>query len=141
MKTRTLCLIEDNDLMREMLQEYLSAVPGLRVDAAFATAEAALEALPRLQADLLLIDVALPGMNGIALAEAVRNQRPDLPCLMLSAHQEAVYARRAAAAGARGYILKGAPEEIRAGVQEVLKGGTYMSRQLRRSPGEGLFSP
>ncbi len=132
MKKRALYLIEDNELMREMLKEYVETAPDLRVCGAAASAEAALEALPDIEADLLLIDVALPGMSGIELLGVVKTRWPELPCLMLSAHQETSYVRRSLAAGAHGYVLKGAPEEILVGAHEVLGGGTYVSEPLRR---------
>jgi DNA-binding NarL/FixJ family response regulator len=88
--------------------------------------------LPTVAIDLLLVDVALPGMNGIDLVGVVREKYAELPCLMLSAHNEIDYVGRALAAGARGYVLKSDPQTILDAVQRVLAGETYLSVELRK---------
>jgi len=104
----------------------------LTVAAVAPTAEAALQRLRTLLIDLVLVDVALPTMNGIDLVAMLHTQIPDLPCLILSGHNEIDYVRRALTAGARGYIIKGNPLSIVAAIKRVLAGEIYLSEELRR---------
>ena len=128
---RNVYIVEDNELVRGTLQEFIEMDPDLQVCGVADTAEAALQRLSSVDADLLLADVSLPGMSGIDLAREVKAQWPDLLCLMLSGHQEPTYARSALAAGARGYVLKGNPVEITDAIRNVLGGETYVSGPLR----------
>ena len=95
------------------------------------TAEGALQELPQQEIDLVLVDVALPEMNGISLVALLRDQYPDLPCLMLSGHALAHYVNRALRAGARGYVLKDNSQEIVTGIRHVLQGEIYVAEELR----------
>ena len=78
----------------------------------------------------MLIDLSLPGMDGIELMRELRSRYPDLRCAILSGHRSKVYAHRALAAGARGYVLKGDPIEIEAALNAILSGERYVSRDL-----------
>jgi DNA-binding NarL/FixJ family response regulator len=95
------------------------------------TAEEALRQLHGQQFDLALVDVFLPEMSGISLVALIREQYPDLPCLMLSGHMLDYYVQSSLNAGARGYVLKDKSDEILEGIQHVLHGETYVSRELR----------
>jgi DNA-binding NarL/FixJ family response regulator len=128
----TLLVVEDNTLLASTLVRFLREQGKLNVAAVVPTAEAALEKLSHLVVDLVLVDVALPGMNGIELIAALRKQHPDLPCLIVSGHNEGDYVRRALAAGAKGYVIKNDPLEILKAVQKVLGGEIYISEGLRR---------
>jgi len=95
------------------------------------TAEDALAMLPDVQCDVALIDLALPGMNGIDLIAALQEARPELPCIILSAHREGGYVKQALSVGARGYITKENPLAIIEGIERVLAGEIYLSEDLR----------
>jgi len=95
------------------------------------TAERALQELPEQEFDLVLVDVALPQMNGIGLVTLLRDQYPNLPCLMLSGHALAHYVSRALRAGARGYVLKDNAKEIVSSIRRVLRGEIYVSPELQ----------
>ena len=95
------------------------------------TAEEALEQLPEITVDLAIVDVSLPGTNGIELVAAIRAQYSSLRCIVLSGHHEHVYVRRALAAGAQGYVLKEHPLDLIAAVRAVLAGETYLSAELK----------
>jgi DNA-binding NarL/FixJ family response regulator len=126
-----LLLVEDNAILAATLTRFLSSQDNLSIAAVAPSAEVALEKLRHSDVDLVLIDVALPGVNGIELVGMLSQQYPDLKCLMLSGHKEADYVGRALAAGAKGYVVKSDPFAILEGVQRVLEGKTYLSKEVQ----------
>lgn len=129
--TANIYLIEDHPLMQRMISEFIKRMPDLQVCGMAATAQEALAQLPSLAADLVLVDVSLPDMDGIHLVSELLEQQPTLYCLMLSGHQEHSYVQRALAVGARGYLAKGNPLELINAIQRVLHGELYLSESLR----------
>jgi len=125
-------VVEDNVLLVTTLVRFLREQGKLKVVGVAPSAEAALEQLSNMKVDVLLVDVSLPGMNGIDLVAIVHRQHPNLPCLMLSGHNEANYVRRALAVGASGYVTKNDPLAILTAIQQVITGETYLSEELRR---------
>jgi DNA-binding NarL/FixJ family response regulator len=95
------------------------------------SAEAALDQLPNLVIDLVLVDVSLPHKSGIDLVLDLQQLYPDVLCVMLSGHASQHYARSSLTAGARGYLLKDNTEEILDGIRRVLQGEIYVSEQVR----------
>jgi DNA-binding NarL/FixJ family response regulator len=129
-----LLLVEDNAILAKTLVRFLQAQGELTVVAVAPSAEAAREQMRHLHVDLLLVDVSLPGMNGIDLVAMLHKQYPETPCLMLSGHSERDYVRRALDAGAKGYVIKSDPEAIFQAVNDVLAGEIFLSKELRRYP-------
>lgn len=125
-------LVEDNRFVADAVDGLLKTYPDVELAAVARTGEEALTMLPALAADVALIDLALPGMNGIEVVTAIGRVRPDLPCIILSAHREETYITQALAAGARGYITKELPLAIVEGVERVLAGEIYLSEDLRK---------
>ena len=123
-------VVEDHMGMRMVLREFIEREAGLAVCGAAETAEEALEALARLEADLALVDVSLPGMSGIDLVEVALERWPHLVFLMYSGHGETGYVKRALAVGARGYVLKGDPYELPEAIRQVMRGERYVSAAL-----------
>ena len=119
-------IVEDNTTFANTMVRFLNRFGELTVAALAPTAEAALEQLPQLTVDLVLVDVSLPAMSGIELVAAIRQQHPDLRCIMLSGHHEHDYVRRALAAGAQGYVLKENPLDLLEAVRTVMAGETYL---------------
>ncbi len=130
-KRRPIIIVEDHPIMRESLQEFLSEVPGIEVCGATATGEEALLLCDKLKPEIALIDVSLPGMSGLELVEKLSLSHPEIILVMLSGHQEITYVRRALSAGARGYVLKGDPQDILAALEEVGQGRNYFTPELR----------
>jgi DNA-binding NarL/FixJ family response regulator len=99
-----------------------------------AEAENAAEALDRLavsKPDLMLIDITLPGKSGLELIKDVKAMRPDLAVLVISMHDESLYADRVLRAGARGYITKHeGGEKLMAAIRQVLSGKIYVSESM-----------
>ena len=128
----SLVLVEDHPVLARTIKHFLSRQKDLSIIAIIDSAEAALAQLPELAADLALIDVSLPGMNGIDLVAVLRERQPDLSCLILSGHTEPDYVRRALAAGARGYLTKGKPALLVDAIERVAAGELYIVEELRQ---------
>jgi len=130
MSLSSILIVEDHETFAKALLRILNENESLNVVAVVETAEKALEQLPKLDVDLVLVDVSLPKMSGISLVAALHERYPELPCVMLSGHLSAQYARRALEAGARGYLLKDNPVGILTGIQHIVKGEIYVSEEL-----------
>jgi DNA-binding NarL/FixJ family response regulator len=127
----SIIVIEDHEAFGKALVRLLSEKASLTVIEVIPTGEEALEKLPSLEVDLLLIDVSLPKMNGIRLVSMIHEKYPGLRCLMLSGHLTPFYVKRALEAGARGYVLKDDISGVLEGVERVLNGEIYVSKALR----------
>ncbi len=128
---RTVYLVEDHPVYRDGLARVLNDQPDLVVCGAAATAEAALPDIRRLRPDLVLIDLTLPGRSGLQLIREIRRRDRAVKLLVVSMHDEAVYAERVLRAGGDGYIMKeeDAQEIVRA-ARDVLLGRIYVSEEV-----------
>lgn len=127
----SILLVEDHSTFASVLVRLLLTTKDMQITLIATSAESALQELRSQRFDLVLVDVSLPEMNGIALVGMIRDQFPGLPCLMLSGHALAHYKNRALDAGARGYILKDNAKGIIEGIRRVLNGEIYVSKELR----------
>ena len=124
-------LVDDHAVVRKGLSAMIAEEEGFAVCGEAETAPQALEAMRRLNPDVALLDISLPGTNGIELIKAMLAERPKLPILMLSVHDESLYAVRALRAGAKGYLMKSeAVSEIFAALRKVLAGEIYVSSRF-----------
>ena len=123
-------IVEDHEIMRTALSDQIGAIDGFEVGIVAASGEEALAALADTHVDAALIDLSLPQMSGDELVTAIRRDRPDLPCAILSGHQEPRYVRNALRAGANGYLVKGYPEEVEPALRSIVTGNRYLSRIL-----------
>jgi DNA-binding NarL/FixJ family response regulator len=123
-------LVEDHAIFAQALLRMLRERGHLNVVAVAESAEEALEKIPDLDVDLVLVDVSLPQRSGISLVLVLHQKYPDLPCVMLSGHLSPHYARRSLDAGARGYLVKDRADEILEGIQHVLDGEIYVSEEI-----------
>ena len=126
----SLLLVEDHEGLAEMIANLLRQKGNYEVAGVARSGEEALKLLPALSVDLVVVDVALPRMDGIDLVAAIGRNFPGLPCLMLSAHAESKYVNRSLEAGARGYVVKDDLAGLIEGVRRVLDGGTYLSQDF-----------
>lgn len=123
-----LLIVDDHALVREGLKARLLAEPGIAAVAEAADAAQALALLDGPPPDLMLTDISMRGMTGIALMQQVRERHPALPVIVLSMYEHREYVIAAVRAGARGYVLKDSPlDEIVDAVQTVLAGGQHFS--------------
>lgn len=120
-------IVEDHPIMRSALASLVSREADLAICGQAVTAEVALERLAGSTADVALLDVSLPGMDGLELVATLAQRLPGLVCLMLSGHSERAYIDRALSAGARGYVLKGDVGEVATGIRAVAQGEVYLS--------------
>lgn len=124
-------LVEDHAIFAQSLQRILRDKGHLDVVAVAGSAEEALEKIPGLRIDLVLVDVSLPKISGISLVFILHEKYPNLPCVMLSGHLSPHYVRTSLEAGARGYLVKDHAEGILTGIRRVLQGEIYVSEELR----------
>lgn len=128
-----IAIVEDQRDMRESLVEWLGNAPGLRCVGAHATAPEALRNIPGENPDVVLMDINLPGMNGIQCVAKLKELLPKIQILMLTTYDEGDLIFDSLRAGANGYLLKNMErEELIAAVQEVHSGGAPMSLQIAR---------
>lgn len=129
--TNKFLIVDDHPVMRRGLTDTLESEPGYEVVAQLERAEEVLDGIDDYEVDLMLVDVSLPGMNGIELVKNVLFQKPDQKILVISRHEESLYAERALRAGAKGYIMKfETSETLLKAVRKVLNGGLYVSDGL-----------
>jgi DNA-binding NarL/FixJ family response regulator len=127
----SILLVEDHAIYARVLLRLLQERGNLDIVAVAKSAEEALEKIPDLEVDLVLVDVSLPQRSGISLVIALHARYPELPCVMLSGHVSQHYAHSSLAAGARGYLVKDHANEILEGIQRVLQGEIYVSEEVR----------
>jgi DNA-binding NarL/FixJ family response regulator len=127
-KRRAILIVDDHPVLRHGIAQLINNERDLVVCGEAETAPGALEAMRSLKPDLALLDISLQGTNGIELIKLMRAEQPKLPILMLSMHDESLYALRALRAGARGYVMKGeAMEHVLTAMRKVLDGDIYVS--------------
>jgi DNA-binding NarL/FixJ family response regulator len=132
----SILLVEDHKIMAETLARILQTKGNFYLADVAESAEEAMEWLSgqpaQPQVDLALVDVVLPRTSGIELVSMIQQKFPGLPCLMISGRSNGQYVKRSLAAGARGYVLKDDLNDVMTGIQSVLEGGTYLSKQLNK---------
>lgn len=127
------CIVEDDAELRETIGGYISGANGFNCLGAFPTGEAALEAIPALQPGVVLMDINLPGMNGIQCVKKLKESMPKLLILMLTVYENSDRIFEALSAGASGYMLKSTPpEKLLEAIVDMQSGGSPMSSNIAR---------
>jgi len=127
----TVLLVDDHPIVRQGLAQLLNTEPDFIVCGEAENARKAMAAIEDLKPDLAIIDITLQGTNGIELIKNIVAQWPDLPILVLSMHDESLYAERALRAGAKGYVMKQeATERLTGALRRILNGQIYVSEKL-----------
>ncbi len=130
LKPTRIILVDDHPLIRERLADILNHEPDLTVCGEAEDRYGALEAVRKQQPDLVLADLTLKASDGLELIKDLYAAWPKLPVLVVSMHDESLYAERVIRAGARGYITKQeATRNILAAVRRVLAGGIYVNEK------------
>ncbi len=125
---KNILIVDDHPIVRQGIQRLLEQEPDLRINAEAGSAAEALTALRSLKPDAAIIDISLPGTDGLELTKMMRAERPDLPILVLSMHDESLYAERVLRAGANGYLMKQeVAEKIIPAMRKVLSSEIYLS--------------
>ena len=129
----TVAIVEDNNDFRASLARYVDEAPGHRCVCACSTAEEALQKIPRLLPDVVLMDIHLPSMSGVACTRQLKELCPAVQILILTVYEDNERIFGALQAGAGGYLLKRAdPADILRAIQDVKQGGAPMSNQIAR---------
>jgi len=128
---KNILIVDDHPMMRDGLAALITAQPDLAVCAQAADAREALQAIESLRPDLVLMDISLPGKSGLEAIKDIQSLAPGLATLVLSMHDEALYAERVLRAGARGYVMKQeGGKRIMDAIREVLAGKVAVSEKM-----------
>lgn len=147
---KRILLVDDHPMMRAGLAQIINQQPELAVCGEAGDPAEALAALPRCAPDLVVTDLTMPGRSGVEFVKDLLALEPRLTILVISMHDEAVYAERILRAGARGYVMKEAgAEKLLAAIRQVLSGQVYVSEKMSarlldamtRPPARGSHSP
>jgi two-component system invasion response regulator UvrY len=124
-------VVDDHPVVRRGLKQIISAEADMRVVAEADTAKNALSVIRATECDAVVLDITLPGASGLEVLQQLRPERPNLPVLILSMHEEEQYARRMLKAGAAGYLMKeSAPEDLIGAIRKIAMGRKYISPSL-----------
>jgi DNA-binding NarL/FixJ family response regulator len=126
-------VVDDHPIVRQGLSQLINQEPDLMVCGQAEDARTALDAIDPSQPDILIVDVSLDGPDGIELLKTIRANDSRLPVLILSMHDESLYAERALRAGANGYIMKQeATERVLVAIRQILGGEVYVSERMAK---------
>ncbi len=130
-KKKRILVVDDHPMMRQGLAQLVGAEPDLAICGEAANAEQAIDTIRVSKPDLVLADISLPGKNGLELIKDFQAIQPELPVLVISMHDESLYAERVLRAGGRGYIMKQeGGEKLMAAIRQVLDGKIYVSEKM-----------
>lgn len=135
-------VVEDNAALGSALEKIIDSEPGCRCIGVWGNAEKALDEIPRLLPDVVLMDINLPGMSGIEATARLKRDFPELPVIMVTVYRDHDKIFQALKAGACGYLLKrSTPAEIRRAILDVRAGGAPMSAEIARRVVETFHAP
>jgi DNA-binding NarL/FixJ family response regulator len=124
-------VVDDHPIVRSGLAQLINREPDLSVCGDAEEMHAALRAIDALKPDILIVDISLKGPDGLDLLKNIRSRDPHLPILILSMHDESIYAERALRAGANGYIMKQeATERVLVALRRILNREIYVSDRV-----------
>jgi DNA-binding NarL/FixJ family response regulator len=130
---RKIFLVDDHPLVREWLTTLIHQQPDLMVCGEAESASQALEGISTQKPDVAIVDISLKGASGIEMIKNLKSLRPSVAIIVLTMHDESLYAERALRAGARGYIMKReTAKRIIAAIRDVLEGKLYVSERLTK---------
>src|SRR5438270_4745294 len=131
-KPKRIVIVDDHPLFRKGLEQLInSSDNAFTICGEAGDAAEGMTTIRQLKPELVIVDLSLPGANGIELIKNIRAEFPKLPVLILSMHDESLYALRALRAGAQGYVMKQeALENVIVAIREVLAGRPYLSQEM-----------
>jgi len=129
----TVSIVEDQDQLRNTLSRVLNRADGFECISTYGNAEDALEDLPRKKPNVVLMDINLPGLNGVECARKLKQVAPEIQIMMLTVYEDTENIFNALAAGASGYLLKRtSTPELLESIREVHRGGSPMTAHIAR---------
>ncbi len=124
-------IVDDHPIVRKGLAQLINQEPDMVVCGEAENAQNALELLKRIRPDLAIVDISLQGIDGIELIKKIKDRDMNLPVLVVSMHDESLFAERALKVGAKGYIMKQeAIEKMMEAIRKVIKGEVYVSERV-----------
>ena len=139
--TFRLLLVDDHPVVRQGLIHLINQEEGLSICGEADDTNQALKALEDLNPDMVIVDISLNNSNGLELIKDIKVRNADLPILVLSIHDESLYAERSLRAGARGYIMKKEPpEKMIEAIHSVLNGEIYISKTMASRMLHSIFA-
>lgn len=138
----TVSIVEDSDQLRNTLARVLNRADGFECVSTYANAEAALEDLPQKKPNAVLMDINLPGMNGVECTRKLKEAVPGIQIVMLTVYEDTENIFNALAAGASGYLLKRTTTpELLESLREVHRGGSPMTAHIARKVVQSFQKP
>jgi len=135
-------LVDDHEVVLEGLIRILEKQGGIKIVSVARSAEEALEKIDRFPPDVVIVDIQLPGMNGIELIRRIKSQYPDIEAITLTVFDDEQFAKQAIKAGAIGYVIKdAAKEELVKAVRAAAKGESLISTSVARKLIEEISEP
>jgi DNA-binding NarL/FixJ family response regulator len=135
--TKRVVLCDDHEIVREAIQARMADTDGVEIVGEAASGEEALKRVRELEPDVCIVDVELPGQDGIEATRAIIKARPETRVIIFTAHAQPDLLTLALRAGASGYVLKSAPsEDIAKAIDVVSNGGTFVGTELGQGAGE-----
>jgi DNA-binding NarL/FixJ family response regulator len=130
-KRARIMILDDHPILRRGIADYINAESNMMICGEAEDAHQALEIMPTAKPDLVIVDISLNGSSGIEFLKTFRLEYPDIPTLVLSMHDELLYAERVLREGARGYVMKQeAVEKILTAIRKILEGQIYLSDRM-----------
>lgn len=134
LKRNRILMVEDHPILREGMAKLINHEEDMVVCAEAETAHDAIEMVDKHKPDLLLLDITLKDGSGLDVLKELKSRHPHLPTLILSMHDESLYAERALRAGARGYVMKGeTPAKVITAIRRVLANEISLSEDMTRT--------
>lgn len=130
---KQILIVDDHPVVRQGLKQLIDQEDGYCVCSEAADEDEALASIEEYDPDIVIVDLVLKSTSGLELIRSIRRFWPSLPILVLSMHDESLYAERALRAGARGYVMKQEViETLMTGIARVLSGGIYVSERMTK---------
>lgn len=127
----TVLIVDDHPLLRQGLKTLLELEGGITVVGQASNGSEAIRLAKQLQPDVVLLDINMPGMNGVEVAKVLREQQPDLGILVLTIHDDETYVKEMIRSGAKGYLLKDAePRQVVQAIKKVAAGESVYPTDL-----------
>ncbi len=124
-------IADDHPVVRKGLKDIIQATPDMTVSGEASKGQEVLENVRKIDFDVVVLDIAMPGRSGLDILKELKSGKPELPVLILSIHPEEQYAVRVLKAGASGYLTKdSAPDELITAIRKVSRGKKYISDSL-----------
>jgi two-component system invasion response regulator UvrY len=135
-------IVDDHPVVRRGLKQIIAAERDMQVVGEAENAREALHIVCRTSCDVVVLDITLPDASGLEVLIQLKRDRPTLPVLIMSIHEEELYALRVLKAGASGYLMKNSiPEELIRAIRKITAGGKYISPSLAEKLVSELASP